>query len=223
MEQLEAALTGRYSLLAAWWRPGRPSTTWSWNSLTGAQREDMLDRLCERADLPTRRFAARLSVEAGRLGVRELALRASCERDPATARLWTDAALRAMAADGPDDAAVDALLAGDLPMVRACGVTALRGAGRAAEAERYLTDRSDLVRACARRLVRQGGGDPYEHHPPARCGPPPRPGCSRGRSTSSTPSTCGCAGPGSVSPTEIVQPDPDTRSIIRSWESSTNA
>ncbi|MFE2285846.1 hypothetical protein ACFXDJ_16975 [Streptomyces sp. NPDC059443] len=163
VEQLEAALTGRYSLLAAWWRPGRPSTTWSWNSLTPAQRTDILDRLCERPDLPTRRFAARLSVETGRLGVRELALLAACELDPATARLWTDAALRAMAADGPDHAAVDALLTGRLPMVRASGVTALRGAGRAAEAERYLTDRSGLVRACARWLVKQDGGDPYEH------------------------------------------------------------
>ncbi|MCY0925090.1 hypothetical protein OTB20_02495 [Streptomyces sp. H27-H1] len=160
LEQLEAALSGRYSLLAAWWRPGRPSTTWSLNSLTAVQREAVLDRLCLRADPPTRRFATRLTVAAGEMGVRELALRAAREPDPATARLWTDAALRVMAADGPDDTAVDALLTGHLPMVRASGVTALHGAGRADEAARYLTDRSGLVRACARRLVPQGGGDP---------------------------------------------------------------
>lgn len=164
VEQLEAALTGRYSLLAAWWRPGRPSTTWSWNSLTEAQREDILDLLRKPADLPTRRFAARLSVQTSRLGVRELALLAACELDPATARLWTDAALRIMAADGPDDAAVDALLTGILPMVRASGITALRGAGRASEAEHHLADRSGLVRACARWLVKQDGGDPYERY-----------------------------------------------------------
>lgn len=114
-------------------------------------------------DLPTRRFAARVAVAAGGTGVRELARRAARELDPAAARLWTDAALRALAEDGPDDAAVDALLTGRLPMVRASGVTALRGAGRADEAARYLADRSGLVRACARWLVSQSGADPYAH------------------------------------------------------------
>ncbi|MGW6689665.1 HEAT repeat domain-containing protein [Streptomyces sp. NPDC054961] len=159
VEQLEAALTGRYSLLAAWWRPGRPSTTWSWNSLTPAQRADALDRLRRARDLPARRFATRLVVEAGGTGVRELARRAALEPDPVTARLWTDAALRVMADDGADDAAIDTLLGGRNPMVRGAGVTALRRAGRAAEAHRYLADRSGLVRACARRLVSQSGGD----------------------------------------------------------------
>lgn len=160
VEQLEAALTGRYSLLAAWWRPGRASTTWSWNSLTPAQRADALERLCRGRDLPSRRFAARLITEAGGTGVRELARRAALESDPVTARLWTDAALRSMAPDGPDRAAIDTLLAARGPMVRAAGVTALRGAGRAFEAERYLADRSGLVRACARRVVSWAGGDP---------------------------------------------------------------
>lgn len=160
VEQLEAALTGRYSLLAAWWRPGRASTTWSWNSLTPAQRADALDRLHRSADPLTRRFAARLTIEAGRTGVRELARRAALEPDPFAAQLWTDAALRTMAADGPDDAAIDTLLAGLGPMVRAAGVTALRRAGRAAEAARYLADRNGLVRACARWLLSQDGGDP---------------------------------------------------------------
>ncbi|MFF4386629.1 hypothetical protein ACFY0G_07470 [Streptomyces sp. NPDC001552] len=99
--------------------------------------------LRESADLPTRRFAARLSLESGEFGVRELAR---------------------LAADGPDDRAVDLLLGAHIPMVRACGVTALRGAGRAAEAGAYLTDRSGLVRACARWLVRQDGGDPYARY-----------------------------------------------------------
>ncbi|MEU2251388.1 hypothetical protein [Streptomyces sp. NPDC019224] len=40
------------------------------------------------------------------------------------------------------------------------GVTALRRAGRYDEARAYLADRSSVVRACARYVVRQGGGDP---------------------------------------------------------------
>lgn len=164
VEQLEAALSGRHSPVTAGWRPGQPSATWSWKALTGEQCADALARLGGRADLPTRRFAARLTVAAGRTGVRDLALRAARELDPATARLWTDAALRAMAEDGPDGAAVDALLTGHIPMVRASGVTALRGAGRADQAARYLADRSGLVRACARWLLSQGGEDPYARY-----------------------------------------------------------
>ncbi|MFF3213866.1 hypothetical protein ACFYYB_24725 [Streptomyces sp. NPDC002886] len=161
VEQLEAALSGRHSPVTAGWHPGRPFATWSWKALTGEQCAEALARLAERADLPTRRFAARLTVAAGESGVRDLARRASSELDPATARLWTDAALLALATGGPDDAAVDALLGGRLPMVRASGVTALRGAGRADEAARHLADRSGLVRACARWLLSQDGGDPY--------------------------------------------------------------
>lgn len=164
-EQLEAALSGRYSLFAAWWRPGRPATTWSLNSLTPAQRASVLDRLRRTADLPTRQFAARLIVAAGQeTDVRELARRAGAELDPRTAQLWSDAALAAFAADGPDDEAADILLGGRIPTVRAAGVTALRRAGRAAEASRHLVDRSGLVRACARWLLSQDGGNPYAHY-----------------------------------------------------------
>ncbi|WP_121014801.1 hypothetical protein [Streptomyces sp. 3211.6] len=164
VQQLEAALAGRYSLLAAWWRPGQAATTWSWNSLTAPQRAGMLDRLGRSPDLPTRRFAARVALATGRYGVRELARRAAAEPDPALGRMWTDAVLAAMATDGPDDEAVDTLLGSRLPAVRGAGVTALRRAGRAAEADRYLADRAGSVRACARWLLRQEGGDPYAHY-----------------------------------------------------------
>lgn len=121
--------------------------------------------LCDSSDRATRRFAARLTVEAGGAGVRELAHRAAAEHDAVTALVWCDAALAALAAaDGADRTAVDALLGARLPLVRAGGVTALRRAGRAAEAAPYLTDRSGLVRACARWLVRQNGGDPDAHY-----------------------------------------------------------
>lgn len=164
VEQLEAALSGRHSPLTAGWRSGRPSATWSWTALTGEQCADALARLSDGADLATRRFATRLTVAAGGIGVRDLARRAARELDPVTARLYTDAALLAMATDGADDAAVDTLLSGHLPMVRASGVTALRRAGRADEAARHLADRSGLVRACARWLLSQGGGDPHTHY-----------------------------------------------------------
>ncbi|MEU3403975.1 hypothetical protein ABZ766_08505 [Streptomyces sp. NPDC006670] len=164
VEQLEAALSGRYSVLAAWWRPGLPSTTWSRNSLTRRQRAGMLDRLAAGADLPTRRFAARVALAAGGYGVRDIARRAAAEPDPQAGGMWTDAALAALAADGPDAEAVDALLGSRFPAVRAAGVTALRRAGRAAEADRYLTDRAGSVRACARWLLRQAGGDPSAHY-----------------------------------------------------------
>ncbi|MEV7542533.1 hypothetical protein AB0O29_08350, partial [Streptomyces sp. NPDC089915] len=82
-------------------------------------------------------------------------------------KIWirrTDAALAALAAGGPDEGAVDALLGSRFPAVRAAGVTALRRAGRAAEADRFLADRAGSVRACARWLMRQAGGDPYAHY-----------------------------------------------------------
>ncbi|MGZ9929944.1 HEAT repeat domain-containing protein [Streptomyces sp. NC-S4] len=122
---------------------------------------DLLGELRGSADPPTRRLAARLTLDAGLLGVREMARLAAAEPDPVTGGLWTDGALAALAANGPDDEAVDTLLGGHGQMVRAAGVTALRGAGRAAEAADHLDDRSGMVRACARWLVRQGGGDPY--------------------------------------------------------------
>ncbi|MFF2791511.1 hypothetical protein ACFVT6_32985 [Streptomyces sp. NPDC058049] len=143
----------------------REHGAWAAALLPAALRgESLRAELRGSADLPTRRFAARLSLESGEFGVRELARLAAVELDPPTARMWADAALAALATDGPDDRAVDLLLGAHIPMVRACGVTALRGAGRAAEAGVYLTDRSGLVRACARWLVRQDGGDPYARY-----------------------------------------------------------
>ncbi|MEU1280356.1 hypothetical protein [Streptomyces sp. NPDC005805] len=55
--------------------------------------------------------------------------------------------------------AVDLLLGARVPAVRSAGVTALRRAERGGEAVAYLADRSGLVRACARWVVAQGGGD----------------------------------------------------------------
>lgn len=143
----------------------RDQGAWLLERLTGLTADDdtAVAALLDSADLPTRRFAARLTLDAGLFGVRELARRAAAETDPVASRLWTDAALTAMAAGDADDEAVDTLLAGHQPMVRAAGVTALRRAGRSDEAARHLPDRSSLVRACARWLVSQAGADPYAH------------------------------------------------------------
>lgn len=144
----------------------REHGAWALERFEAAMRgnEEVLAELLHSADLKTRRFAVRLSLEAGLYGVRDLARLAATERDPAASRLWADGALAAMAADGPDDGAIDTLLRGHVPMVRAGGVTALRSAGRAAEAADHLADRSGLVRACARWLVRQDGGDAYARY-----------------------------------------------------------
>ncbi|MCX4524913.1 MULTISPECIES: hypothetical protein [unclassified Streptomyces] len=168
LELFETALRAEEPVLAPLWRPARPARWWRDArpalTMTGEVPDTVMAWLRRSGDLRVRRFAVRLTLDAGLFDVRELARRAAGEQDPLTSRLWAEAATAAMAADGPDDEAIDSLLGGHVPMVRACGVTALRRAGRAAEAGRYLTDRSGLVRACARWLVRQAGDDPY-----ARC------------------------------------------------------
>ena len=113
-------------------------------------------------DSATRRLAARIVLDAGLLDARGLARHAAEALDPVLWRWWSDAALAAMAAGGTDDETVDILLGARAPLVRSAGVTALRRAGRAHEATRYLTDRSALVRACARWAVSQDGGDPHD-------------------------------------------------------------
>ncbi|MEU7555785.1 hypothetical protein AB0B01_26225 [Streptomyces sp. NPDC044571] len=157
---------------------GREQGGWARERFEAALRADepVLAWLRRCDDVPTRRFAVGITLDAGRFGVQELARRAANEPDPVTARLWTQAALRALATDGPDDAAVDTLLGARGTWVRAAGVTALRGADRAAEAVDYLADRSGTVRACARWLTRQDGSDPHPHclglvADPARVGP----------------------------------------------------
>ncbi|MHC6629145.1 HEAT repeat domain-containing protein [Streptomyces globosus] len=166
----------------------------------------VLARLCDGADLPTRRYATRLTLDTpvlrDRLTVRDRARLAAAERDPANAAVWADATLKALAAarrdDGGDrgdggergdradrgddeaeaerDQAVDLLIGSPLPTVRAAGVTALRRAGRTAEGVSHLADRSPLVRACARWLTAQDGGDPHDHYrrlasDPSGCSP----------------------------------------------------
>ncbi|MFF1326687.1 hypothetical protein ACFVZZ_45785 [Streptomyces chartreusis] len=111
------------------------------------------------ADRTVRRFAHRLAVAEGFLSPAELAFAAARDGDAVIQDLCAEAALETVSGDVGDDV-LRPLLTARNPRARSCGVTALRRAGRAAEAERFLTDRSAVVRACARYVVRQLGTDP---------------------------------------------------------------
>ncbi|MFE4582854.1 hypothetical protein [Streptomyces chartreusis] len=111
------------------------------------------------SDRTVRRFAHRLAVADGFLSPAELARAAAQDGDAVIQDLCAEAALKTVSAEVGDDV-LRPLLTARNPRARSSGVTALRRAGRAAEAERFLTDRSAVVRACARYVVRQLGTDP---------------------------------------------------------------
>ncbi|MFF8360039.1 hypothetical protein ACF063_42045 [Streptomyces chartreusis] len=111
------------------------------------------------ADRTVRRFAHRLAVAEGFLSPAELARAAARDGDAVIQGLCAEAVLKTVSADVGDDV-LRPLLTARNPRARSSGVTALRRAGRATEAERFLTDRSAVVRACARYVVRRLGTDP---------------------------------------------------------------
>ncbi|WP_406492318.1 hypothetical protein OHB06_15510 [Streptomyces sp. NBC_01604] len=137
---------------------------------------DLLDEVLRRAprerlallfthpDRAVRRFAHRLAVAEGHLSPTELARAAARDADPVVQDLCAEAALAAVREDGRENGVaedvLEALLGARGPRVRSAGVTALRRAGQPGRAEGFLADRSGLVRACARYVVRQSGGDP---------------------------------------------------------------
>ncbi|MEU6475576.1 hypothetical protein ABZ858_01570 [Streptomyces sp. NPDC047017] len=141
----------------------------------GGAAVELLDRALRRApagrlgvllghpERTVRRFAHRVALAEGRLSPVELAATAARDADVVVQTLCGEAAVAALA-DGDATPACDDVLAHLLgarsPQVRAIGVTALRRTGRAARATRFLADRSALVRACARYVVRQDGADP---------------------------------------------------------------
>ncbi|MFE5792033.1 hypothetical protein ACFQ8C_05570 [Streptomyces sp. NPDC056503] len=118
-------------------------------------------------DAPTRRAALSVVLDRGLYDGLGLALVAAGDHDPVVQERAASAAVAA----GEPDATVPVLLGARFGRVRAAGVTALRGAGRHAEAEPYLHDRSGRTRACARWVVRQGGGDPVAVYRAACTGP----------------------------------------------------
>ncbi|QJT06805.1 hypothetical protein G9272_13705 [Streptomyces asoensis] len=124
----------------------------------GVPRE-RLACLYSHADRTVRRFAYRLAVEQRLLSPGLLAQAAARDFDTVVQNLCADAALAAMTDEDPDDV-IRPLLTARNPRVRSAGVTALRRAGRVEQSVEFLADRAGLVRACARYVVRQYGGDP---------------------------------------------------------------
>ncbi|GLP68711.1 hypothetical protein TUSST3_53340 [Streptomyces sp. TUS-ST3] len=129
--------------------------------LRSADREALLPLLTH-ADRAVRRFVHRLAVEEGLLSPAELARTAARDEDTVVQGLCSEAALAAVAEGDADDDVLEPLLTARNPRARSAGVTALRRAGLGERAAGFLGDRAGLVRAGARYVVRQSGGDPVE-------------------------------------------------------------
>ncbi|MFJ1545472.1 hypothetical protein [Streptomyces sp. NPDC088246] len=110
-------------------------------------------------DRATRRFAHRIAVDRGLLSPARLARVAAASDDPALQNLCAEAAIAGMREEARDEV-LGPLLTARAPRVRSAGVTALRRAGLHGEARAFLADRSGVVRACARYVLRQDGVDP---------------------------------------------------------------
>ncbi|MGQ5639937.1 MULTISPECIES: hypothetical protein [unclassified Streptomyces] len=111
-------------------------------------------------DRMVRRFAYRHAVECRLLPAGELARAAAQDEDTVVQDLCATAALEALGSEGAYADVLPPLLSSRNPRVRSAGVTGLRRAGWSQRAESFLSDRSALVRACARYVIRQQGGDP---------------------------------------------------------------
>ncbi|WP_434096605.1 hypothetical protein [Streptomyces nitrosporeus] len=126
-------------------------------------------------DRAVRRFAWRSAVDGLRFRPAELARAAALDEDTLVQDLCATAALTALCDEEAYEEVLPLLLAARNPRARSAGVTALRRAGRPELAEPFLGDRSALVRACARYVVRQHGGDPVAWYR-RRCAAPEAPG-----------------------------------------------
>ncbi|MGW3337754.1 hypothetical protein ACWDCL_09770 [Streptomyces sp. NPDC001009] len=143
--------------------------------LRRAPRERLAPLLVS-GDRRVRRLAYRMAVEEGTLSPVELA-RAAAEDDDAVVQ---GRCAQAALSQGPREEALDILLGARNPQARSAGVTALRRLGVPERAVDFLADRSALVRACARYVVRQHGIDPLPWYR-ARCADPaPPPGAPIG-------------------------------------------
>lgn len=111
-------------------------------------------------DRTVRRFAHRLAAEESLLSPDRFARTAARDDDVVVQSLCAEAALAAVREDGGHDEVLEPLLTARNTRARSAGVTALRRAGRPERALEFLADRSALVRACARYVVRQHGSDP---------------------------------------------------------------
>ncbi|WP_405886570.1 hypothetical protein OG739_11435 [Streptomyces longwoodensis] len=116
--------------------------------------------LLSHGDPAVRRHVHRLAVGTGRLSPAELARTAADDADTVVQSVCADAALASVPEGRPCEEVAGPLLAARSPRARSAGVTALRRTGEPERAVAFLADRSAMVRACARYVVRQAGGDP---------------------------------------------------------------
>lgn len=121
--------------------------------------QERLTPLLADSDRTVRRFGHRIAVAEHTLSPGELARIAARDDDFVVQNLCADAALADVQPDAYDDV-LTPLLTARSPRARSAGVTALRRAGRPDTARPFLTDRSALVRACARYVLQQYGTDP---------------------------------------------------------------
>ncbi|MER5206440.1 hypothetical protein [Streptomyces sp. NPDC002825] len=118
----------------------------------------VLDAVLVGPDRATRRLAHRIAVERRHLSPARFASAAAADPDVVVQDVCADGAVAGVGPESGDGVLLP-LLRSRHSRVRAAGVTALRRAGRPGEAEAYLADRSGLVRACARYVLRQHGVD----------------------------------------------------------------
>lgn len=138
-----------------------------------------VEALLTNEDRATRRFAHRIAVDRVLLPPGRLARLAAGSGDATLQDLCADAAVASMRDEDHDDV-LGVLLTARNGRVRAAGVTALRRTGRHDEARARLADRSGVVRACARYVLRQGGTDPLPLYRAMCTGAVTEPGAAAG-------------------------------------------
>ncbi|MBZ4322862.1 hypothetical protein [Streptomyces huiliensis] len=153
--------------------------------MTFVRSPERIDALLASPDRGARRLGHRVAIEEEYLPAAGLARAAATDPDVVVQDLCANAAL-ARTRDGDHGDVLRPLLASRQPRVRAAGVTALRRSGETEEAARFLVDRSGLVRACARWVLRQHGIDPLPLYRAACAGPDVRPGAPAGLGESGT-------------------------------------
>ncbi|MFD7335565.1 hypothetical protein ACFV98_06135 [Streptomyces violascens] len=141
-----------------------------------------VEALLNSGDRATARLAHRVAVDRRLLRGPRLARTAARHPDVVVQDLCAEAAVATLGEGTIDEftQVVVPLLASRQSWVRAAGVTALRRAGRHADAEPYLTDRSAVVRACARWVLRQAGTDPVPLYRALCADPTARPAAAVG-------------------------------------------
>ncbi|WP_432925312.1 hypothetical protein ACQPZZ_32275 [Microbispora sp. CA-135349] len=121
--------------------------------------DEILTTLRGSPDIPTRRFAYRACLDAGRLSEAGLVHAARHEEDIVCRTLCAEAVA---GLDRPD--LLRGLLANRAARVRATALAALVRLGAPEHGERMLGDNSPVVRLTAQWAVRRAGGDPAEFY-----------------------------------------------------------